>query len=588
MDTEEAVNDMLKELRKAKEIAVDLEHHDTHSYVGIVSLMQISTRSKDWIVDTLKPWRENLQVLNEVFTDPKILKVFHGSHEDMVWLQRDLGLYVVGLFDTYYACVALNFEGRGLKYLLKRFADFDAQKKYQLADWRVRPLPDDLIDYARSDTHYLLYIYDNLRNMLLAASTADNNLMDYVCTESKKEASQRFERFVYDFETGLGSHGWYNSLMKRTFRFSKEQLAVYRALHQWRDVVARELDEGLPYIMTAAQLFAMSEAMPLSVPALMGCVRPITKAITDNARKIVEIIKKAKDEGAVGPTVMEIMKPCQEKLAAQGVRTQFWKPPKDQIQQRDVGVGATVQMLLEEKQTKPVTTRSQSSTLWGSILSATVTAEPSLPDAAVHALRMLLPLPNKSDISFVDQSTAPVAEFMPFAATAQVSTTNTTSIVEKVDQETFVIRDSGRRKKRKAIDDLEGEATQMHALVSADGALTDQTNLPPTSPAVSIEEIDTEVQVEKKAQHKAERRLRKEQRAAAAAEQARTLAQAEPFDYATAESVLHAKPVVQEKGAPEPKGTKRPFNPNQKALDTSTGLKRARKEESGKSFTFKK
>lgn len=66
---------MLQDLKTAKEIAVDLEHHDEHSYIGIVSLMQISTRDKDWIVDTLKPWRHELQMLNEVFTDPQILKV---------------------------------------------------------------------------------------------------------------------------------------------------------------------------------------------------------------------------------------------------------------------------------------------------------------------------------------------------------------------------------------------------------------------------------------------------------------------------------------------------------------------------------
>lgn len=75
VDTYEGVLEMLAELRGAKEIAVDLEHHDTRSYVGLVSLMQISTREKDWIVDTLKPWRQDLQVLNEVFADPAIIKV---------------------------------------------------------------------------------------------------------------------------------------------------------------------------------------------------------------------------------------------------------------------------------------------------------------------------------------------------------------------------------------------------------------------------------------------------------------------------------------------------------------------------------
>ena len=57
---------------------------------------------------------------------------------DMIWLQRDLGLYVVGLFDTYHAAYALNYSGKGLAYLLKRFAGFEAQKKYQTADWRIR------------------------------------------------------------------------------------------------------------------------------------------------------------------------------------------------------------------------------------------------------------------------------------------------------------------------------------------------------------------------------------------------------------------------------------------------------------------
>jgi exosome complex exonuclease RRP6 len=75
VDTLEGVIDMLEELKGATEIAVDLEHHDARSYVGLVSLMQISTRQKDWIVDTLRPWRQDLQVLNQVFADPKIVKV---------------------------------------------------------------------------------------------------------------------------------------------------------------------------------------------------------------------------------------------------------------------------------------------------------------------------------------------------------------------------------------------------------------------------------------------------------------------------------------------------------------------------------
>jgi exosome complex exonuclease RRP6 len=75
VDTYEGVLEMLEELKKATEIAIDLEHHDFRTYTGLLSLMQISTREKDWIVDTLVPWRHKLEVLNEVFADPSILKV---------------------------------------------------------------------------------------------------------------------------------------------------------------------------------------------------------------------------------------------------------------------------------------------------------------------------------------------------------------------------------------------------------------------------------------------------------------------------------------------------------------------------------
>jgi len=155
VDTLDGVNLMLQELKAAKEIAVDLEHHDTHSYIGLTSLMQISTRDKDWVVDTLKPWREELQILNEVFADPTILKVrtirkwdlksgltslkvLHGAFMDMIWLQRDLGLYVVGLFDTFHASRELGYPKNSLAALLQRHANFDAAKQYQMADWRLR------------------------------------------------------------------------------------------------------------------------------------------------------------------------------------------------------------------------------------------------------------------------------------------------------------------------------------------------------------------------------------------------------------------------------------------------------------------
>ncbi|KAI1744870.1 ribonuclease H-like domain-containing protein [Xylaria scruposa] len=312
VDTFEGVLAMLEELKGANEIAIDTEHHDFRTYAGLLSLMQISTREKDWIVDTLQPWRHKLEVLNEVFADPSIVKVLHGAYMDIVWLQRDCGLYIVGLFDTFEAACALQYPGRSLAYLLKRFVDFDADKKYQLADWRIRPIPEEMFYYARSDTHYLLYIYDHLRNELLSSSqpgAAEHDLMRHVLFKSNETSLRRHESYIYDSETGQGPFGWYNMLIRQSAgKFTKEQFSVFRAIHQWRDKLARKEDESPLFIMNNATLFDIARRLPPDPKALHSLLDSGSFLAKREVSNLFEIITEAIAQGANGPSVAEVIR----------------------------------------------------------------------------------------------------------------------------------------------------------------------------------------------------------------------------------------------------------------------------------------
>ncbi|KAI0550970.1 ribonuclease H-like domain-containing protein [Xylaria curta] len=312
VDTYDGVLEMLEELKGASEIAIDTEHHDFRTYAGLLSLMQISTREKDWIVDTLQPWRHKLEVLNEVFADPSIVKVLHGAYMDIVWLQRDCGLYIVGLFDTFEAACALQYPGRSLAYLLKRFVDFDADKKYQLADWRIRPIPEEMFYYARSDTHYLLYIYDHLRNELLSSSqpgAAEHDLMRHVLFKSNETSLRRHESYIYDSETGQGPFGWYNMLIRQSAgKFTKEQFSVFRAIHQWRDKLARKEDESPLFIMNNATLFDIARRLPPDPKALHSLLDSGSFLAKREVSNLFEIITKAIAQGANGPSVAEVIR----------------------------------------------------------------------------------------------------------------------------------------------------------------------------------------------------------------------------------------------------------------------------------------
>lgn len=208
--TPDELDSMIFELRGLKEIAVDVEHHSYRTFLGLSCVIQISTREKDYVIDALTLWRE-LEALNEIFTNPKVLKVFHGSACDIEWLQRDFGVYVVGLFDTYLAMKQLNFVQFSLQHLLAHFCSIHLDKTFQLADWRLRllndlqlfrsriemysciefplffyrPLPKEMIEYARKDTHFLLFIHDLLKNKLLENGNQFKNLLTSVYDQSK-------------------------------------------------------------------------------------------------------------------------------------------------------------------------------------------------------------------------------------------------------------------------------------------------------------------------------------------------------------------------------------------------------------------
>jgi len=127
--------------------------------------MQISSRAKDYVIDTLALRRE-MYKLGSIFDDPAVVKVMHGCDRDIMWLQRDFGLYVVNCFDTFFAAKALRYPALSLAHLVRMHCGVVLNKKHQLSDWRQRPLPEEMLQYARCDTHYLLTTYDCIRRDL--------------------------------------------------------------------------------------------------------------------------------------------------------------------------------------------------------------------------------------------------------------------------------------------------------------------------------------------------------------------------------------------------------------------------------------
>lgn len=561
VDSLEGVNLMLAELKTAKEIALDLEHHDAHSYHGLVCLMQISTRDKDWIVDTLKPWREELQTLNEVLADPNILKVLHGSKMDVIWLQRDLGLYIVGLFDTYHASAVLNYAKRSLKFLLEKFVNLQAEKKYQMADWRLRPLLPGMFDYARSDTHYLLYIYDHVRNELLQHSKPGYNLIDYVLEKSKEEALQRYERPIYDAITGKGNGGWYDIISRNAALLSREQFAVLKAVHQWRDQTARAEDESVHYVLSKQGLFNLAHAMPLDPPSLLKAVSPVSPILRSRTSELIKVIKEAKISGATGPELRDVFSQSGPEVNPTSIATTLAPAPAE------LGFHSSLRSQDGEQAKVP---RAETSQFWGSMLqnAAPSTAHAHSISASAEAVQLSLPLPPEA-VMVLDVPGRPSDNSA--AISVAMEPTMADSGPKDSVNEIFTIKQFGAPKKRKLSHiNTPGEGLSPTVRTGESGSSPDLAEDPLSKPLNKTQRtISLLWSIEPEAATDIQQPL-----------------SSTPFDYTTAHSVLHANPI--DTASPYSSNQTRRFDPYAKLLHGPQGLRKSKKEAAGKSLTFRK
>ncbi|XP_061371672.1 protein RRP6-like 2 [Gastrolobium bilobum] len=282
------LKELAAKLRSVDEFAVDLEHNQYRSFQGLTCLMQISTRTEDFVVDTLKLRIHIGPYLREVFKDPVKRKVMHGADRDIVWLQRDFGIYICNLFDTGQASKVLKLERNSLEHLLHHFCEVTANKEYQNADWRLRPLPDEMLRYAREDTHYLLYIYDLMRIKLFSlpkdSESSDTPLVE-VYKRSYDVCMQLYEKELLTENSYLHIYGLQGA------GFNAQQLAIVSGLCEWRDIVARAEDESTGYVLPNKSVLEIAKQMPLTTNKLRRLVKSKHPYVEHNLDTVVSIIR---------------------------------------------------------------------------------------------------------------------------------------------------------------------------------------------------------------------------------------------------------------------------------------------------------
>jgi ribonuclease D len=281
LDRPDAVERHFGAVSAAKELALDTEGASFHRFVDRVYLLQLSTRDGSAIIDPLKIEADRLAPLGVLLESADVEVVLHDSDYDLRLLHQDYGWHVRHIFDTRVASQLLGLKAFGLAALLDRYFGVKLDKKHQRADWSMRPLPPDMLEYAAQDTMYLLELRDRLRDELKKKDRL----------EWAEEEFGRLEGTKWEPDDPAAAF----LRIKGARDLTRRELAVLRELVPWRDSVARSMDRATFRVIGNEQLLDIARTQPRARDELAK-VKGVSRGILENhTRDITAAVARGLD-----------------------------------------------------------------------------------------------------------------------------------------------------------------------------------------------------------------------------------------------------------------------------------------------------
>jgi ribonuclease D len=286
------------ELRRHDWFALDTEFMREKSYYPQLCLIQIATPDGAACIDPFGI--DDLGPLLELLYDPAILKVFHAARQDLEIFHVMRDTPPAPVFDTQLAATLLGHGDQiGYGALVKETLGVELEKAHSRADWSLRPLTPEQLEYAADDVRYLVRVYQQQRAAL--------------------QQNGRLPWLAEDFAALSDPHTYENPPQEAWRRikgvnFLKGvQLAVLQQIAAWREQVAQDSDRPRRWVLKDEVMFDMAKLMPDSLDKL-GRIRGLEKGTVErNGKCLLELIqqgrKMPKDDWPQLETVVRLTPP---------------------------------------------------------------------------------------------------------------------------------------------------------------------------------------------------------------------------------------------------------------------------------------
>src|SRR6266699_6911132 len=188
--TPEELRRAVSELSNAQVIGLDTETTDLDPYLSRLRLIQLATPDGVFIIDlnrfadTDLKRGDALAPLRQLFSSPRPIKIAHNAKFDAKFIKHNLGIDLVGLFDTLLASQLVSAgdieERHGLDTVASRYLGESVDKTERPSNWEFE-LSDAQLEYAARDAAILLPLREKLIERLKSDSLVKCAQLEFEC-----------------------------------------------------------------------------------------------------------------------------------------------------------------------------------------------------------------------------------------------------------------------------------------------------------------------------------------------------------------------------------------------------------------------
>ncbi len=244
--TPEELKSAVESLSKLAVVGLDTETTDLDPYLARLRLIQLASPDGVFLIDLNHfangdmTRSEELAPLRRLLSAPRPIKIAHNAKFDAKFLKHNLGVDLVGLFDTLLASQLVSAgdieERHGLDAIAGRYLNEAVDKSERLSNWEFE-LSEAQLEYAARDAAVLIPLREKLVDRIKSLGLIQCAQLEFECVMP-----------VVDLELAgfyMDKHRWL------------EQLAI---VEEQRGEVANELQEMLGEGVAQASLFGPPRA----------------------------------------------------------------------------------------------------------------------------------------------------------------------------------------------------------------------------------------------------------------------------------------------------------------------------------------